>query len=180
MMRQNASSSITYSSYMKKANAILVCSAIGRRQGYGCVFSCIKKQVLIALCYPCLLSHRKEVNTYVRSSLASWEPDAKSSESRADLLKLSDADLKWLLGIDLSTAFINPCLVSFFCPRPGAQSMACFAIIPFFLDYDINHPAQVSHQAIFLHGALLQLESIKLVEKLTTILSGDHPAPPKN
>lgn len=31
---------------------------------------------------------------------------------QADLLKLSDADLKWLLGIDLSTAFINPCLVS--------------------------------------------------------------------
>ncbi|KAF5831723.1 Ribokinase-like protein [Dunaliella salina] len=31
---------------------------------------------------------------------------------QADLLKVSDADLKWLLGIDLSTAFINPCLVS--------------------------------------------------------------------
>jgi len=26
-------------------------------------------------------------------------------------MKLSDADLMWLLGIDLMTAFINPCVV---------------------------------------------------------------------
>lgn len=35
--------------------------------------------------------------------------------TQADLLKLSDADLEWLLGIDIATAFINPCVVGGLC-----------------------------------------------------------------
>ena len=33
------------------------------------------------------------------------------STAQADLIKLSDADMEWLLGISLTTALLNPCAV---------------------------------------------------------------------
>ena len=33
------------------------------------------------------------------------------STAQADLIKLSDADMEWLLGISLTTALLNPCTV---------------------------------------------------------------------
>lgn len=47
-------------------------------------------------------------------ALAHGFPPGKPSIAalQADLLKVSDADLEWLLGMDMRTALDNPCKVS--------------------------------------------------------------------